>query len=153
MYSPVSILSVLGYPRSLSQAQYLWDISSDVSCIHISLARWVAIKKLSGRRECSVCKKSFNLTDVITSGYYMPAILPTQESCSSFGESRIVSKCISEFTCREDDTEEVIGRRLSEYDEKTNPLLDFFASKGALKVLDVTRGIADTDKLIDLMTK
>ena len=48
----------------------------------------------------------------------------------------VCDKCGSELVQREDDTPEVIERRLRKYDAETSPLKDFYAQKGLLKSVD-----------------
>lgn len=52
---------------------------------------------------------------------------------------------------RQDDTKEIAEIRYSEYLEKTLPLLTWYEEKKLLKKFDVKKGMADADRLIDIM--
>ncbi|MBQ88353.1 MAG: adenylate kinase [Acidimicrobiaceae bacterium] len=51
---------------------------------------------------------------------------------------------------REDDTEEAIARRLSLYEEQTAPLLDWFAERGLLAMID---GLGEEEQVFSRLTE
>ena len=127
--------------------QYSQERGQETRAIHIDLAEHVIKQKLLGRRSCANCKQSFNLADVLTDGYDMPAILPNPEKCSNG------IACKPQLISRDDDTEEVISHRLDVYRQETAPLLKYFSGKGALRSFIVKKGISETNQLIDVMIK
>ena len=114
--------------------------------IHIDLAESVVKAKLLGRRECTVCKRSFNLADVMTEGYNMPAILPNPENCP-LG----INNCKPVLISRKDDVPDIINKRIEVYNDETRPILEFFADRNLLTNFVVKKGISDTDDLIHTM--
>ena len=138
-----------GFPRTVSQALALHHSlpKDEFVAIHIILEKWVAVEKTLGRRICTTCKQSFNVADVLTQGYNMPAILPSVTTCPLWA----TGGCIPKLTSRVDDTREITERRYQEYMEKTTPLLDFYENRNQLRTFRIQKGLSDTDKLIDLM--
>lgn len=151
--SKTSVTLILdGFPRTVGQAEALsrecQNLSFDV--INIQMERWVAVKKLLGRVSCNKCGKNFNTCDIVTQGYEMPAILPTQETCPHGLASNICSSFLVDK--RNDDNEETIARRFDLYEAKTAPVVQYYKNKNMLKDFWVKRGIADTKALIDVMS-
>jgi adenylate kinase len=113
-----------GFPRTLPQAQLLESIAMElghrISVISIEVPRDLLFKRLAGRRTCSACGAIYHV---------------------DFKPSKIEGVCDLDgqplFT-RSDDNEEAIARRLALYDEKTRPLLDYYAESGRLNRVDGT---------------
>ena len=64
----------------------------------------------------------------------MPPILPKVEGiCDNCGAT-------NSLTQRPDDNEEVVIRRLREYAQETEPLINYYENKGLLKIFKVTGG-------------
>jgi len=62
--------------------------------------------------------------------------------------------CGTALTARKDDTKEVMIKRLKEYREKTEPVIDFYKKKGLLKVFDANRSFPDLkNDLINFFNK
>ena len=137
-----------GYPRTLAQAQFLTCQESFFSiptiAINIVLDKSVIVEKLLGRKICKNCGLDFNTADVWRDGFEMPAILP-HCNCPQ-GKN-----CEQELVSRADDTEEIIFRRLNDYELNAEPLLEHFRKLKCLRVFQVKRGLADTNDLIDVM--
>jgi len=105
-----------GYPRTLPQARVLGDMlrRRGVSpvVVHLKVDYNEIISRLSGRRQCPLCKTLYNL------GTNPPKV---DEICDVDGTGLVT---------RPDDSEAVIRQRLEEYEFQTRPLLDFFRSSG-----------------------
>lgn len=145
-----------GYPRTISQAASLLEMFSvpqhsviPLAVIDIQLERNVAIEKLLGRRLCSTCGLSFNFSHIVTETYDMPAMLPDIEECS---KQRGVA-CEMNLVKRDDDTRETIEFRYKEYEKEILPVLTYFHNLDLLHTFTVERGIADSDKLRELMSE
>ena len=114
-----------GFPRTAPQAELLETIARQqghrIAVISIEAPRDVIFKRLAGRLTCRENGHIFNI-------YFKPST--TNGFCDLDG---------SELLKRSDDTEEAIARRLSEYDQKTKPLLAYYADSGRLKVVDGSR--------------
>lgn len=113
-----------GFPRTLPQVRLLESIAEQlghqIHVISIEVPRELLFKRLAGRRTCSSCGAIFNI-------YFHPSKI--EGVCDLDGHSL--------FT-RSDDNEDAIAQRLALYDEKTRPLLDYYAESGRLRKIDGT---------------
>lgn len=138
-----------GYPRTLGQAQAFDATFKDelnrFKVVDIKLKNEIAIAKLLGRRLCTTCNGSFNMADIITDGYYMPAILPSKEICS------LGAKCSPKLEMRGDDTASTILARIEVHDQHSAPILDYYRQNGKLSTFHVFKGVKDVDALISLI--
>lgn len=107
-----------GYPRNLSQAEYLDDITDLDGVFSLAVSRDELMARLTGRRVCSECGTSYHVE-------FNP---PETEG--------VCDVCGSELIQREDDTEEVVENRLEEYDENTEPVIEFYREQGDLVEID-----------------
>ena len=128
-----------GYPRTIPQADALGEILKEInkpldSVINIEVTDEELVKRLSGRRSCT-CGESYHLM-------FNP---PKQEG--------LCNACGSELYQRDDDKEEVIRQRLSVYNDKTKPLIDYYSNAGLLVNVDGTASVdsvlADICKIMD----
>lgn len=114
-----------GFPRTSPQAQLLEKVAErqghQITVISIDVPRDILFKRLAGRIMCRDNGHVFNT-------YFKPSA--TDGFCDIDG---------SELIKRSDDTEDAIARRLSEYDAKTKPLLNYYADTERLKIVDGTR--------------
>jgi adenylate kinase len=104
-----------GYPRTIKQAEELEKITSIDVVIYLNIPEWLILKRLSSRVTCKKCGKIYNLLN----------IKPKREG--------ICDGCGGELIRRNDETEEVIKKRLKEYEEKTKPIMENYKKKGILK--------------------
>jgi len=108
-----------GFPRTVEQARAL-DATLDslaikldgVVNIVVPLEKLMA--RLTGRRVCKGCGASYHVI-------FNPP--QTEGKCNS---------CQGELYQRTDDNEESVGTRLRAYEEKTQPLIDYYKEKGLL---------------------
>jgi adenylate kinase len=77
------------------------------------------MKRLTGRRSCSVCGEIYNI-------YSKP---PKSDNVCDFHPE-------TQLTHRADDNEESVSTRLATYDEQTKPLLDYYENSGRLSKVD-----------------
>ncbi len=120
-----------GFPRTVEQAEKLDEILAQKGkkvdlVINLTTPREEIITRMINRRVCSnqECKATYNLR-------MHP---PVKEG--------ICDKCGAELVQREDDSnEESIRNRLKIYDEKTSPLVDYYAAKGVLRTEEVSEAI------------
>lgn len=109
-----------GYPRTAVQAGQLEELSKEqgreIQAIEVDIAREELVKRLTGRRSCSVCGEIYNI-------YSKP---PKNDTvCDLHPETQL--------THRADDNEESVSTRLATYDELTKPLLDYYEKSGRLQ--------------------
>ena len=130
-----------GFPRTLVQAEGL-DKALEENGKKLELVILVdasndqIVERLSGRRVCGKCGATYHIVN-------MP---PKQEG--------VCDKCGGEVAQRKDDTKEVILDRLKTYDEQTKPLIDYYKSKGILKIVPgFTESQEERLKMIDAMVK
>lgn len=134
-----------GFPRTVPQAEFLETASEGLVAVNITMEKEVAIEKLLARRTCVTCGDSFNIANIIRDDYDMPALLPDKSKC------KLREDCNPIFEMRNDDNREVIERRFEEYSRKTEPLLNYYGSRGRLINFQVKKGVKDTDALLAQM--
>ena len=109
-----------GFPRTVNQAQALAAFENLDAVVNFVLDDAEIIARLSGRRVCKSCGTGFHLTS-----------LPPQKP-------GICDKCGGELIQRKDDEAGSIQERLKVYICSTQPLIDWYASKGLLKNIDAS---------------
>lgn len=107
-----------GFPRTQQQAQALEDMGFSLDAvINIQVPTEALIERLGGRRSCPSCGATYHVT------YEKPQ------------QEGVCDKCGTALIQREDDKPEAIINRMSVYDTKTKPLIDFYRQLG--KVVDI----------------
>jgi len=130
-----------GFPRTLGQARFVDRMlqakgKGDPLVFDIRVDRDLLVKRLTGRRTCSVCGRIYNI-------YFNP---PRVEG--------ICDKEGGELLQRADDSEESIRQRLVAYEQQTTPLIDYYRTRGVLQEVDGNRSPeAITRELIDFLEK
>ena len=122
-----------GFPRTNRQAEALDEElekrgRSLTSALLIEADKDTVVERLSGRRVCVKGQHNFHMT-------FDPP--KHSERCDVDG-SRLVQ--------RDDDKPEVIQNRLEQYQEKTEPLIEYYERKGILRRIDGSR---EADKVSD----
>jgi inorganic pyrophosphatase len=110
-----------GFPRTVEQAEALTRILADVEldrAVVIDVPFEVARARLLARRVCAGCGRIYSVTR------------------ASGLETWTCGACGGEVSRRADDTEETVTRRLTLYDEQTKPLLEWFARRDQLLVVN-----------------
>ena len=111
-----------GFPRNLAQARALDELLGRLqkpldAVLVLDVERAELVRRIAGRRTCKQCGRIFN---VFTSP---PA---PNEKCPQSGGPH-------ELYQRPDDNEATVTERLKVYEEKTQPLVDFYAARGILR--------------------
>lgn len=113
-----------GFPRTIPQAEELKKLLTKLSMkldavINIDVPKEVILDRLTTRRTCSNpdCQEIYNI-----------------KSKPPSPEGKCL-KCGSPAVQRADETVEAITKRLETYNEKTAPLIDFYAKEGLLKTI------------------
>ncbi len=113
-----------GYPRNLSQAKYLSEITELSAAIFLDVGEDELVRRLTGRR-----------MDPETGDIYHTEFnMPDDEAV----ETRLVQ--------RDDDTEKVVRDRLEVYYENTKPVIEHYREAGELVEVD---GEAHPDDVFD----
>lgn len=122
-----------GFPRTSAQAQTLDSFASLNAVMNIKVADEVLIRRISGRRACKECNATFDVK------------MTKDGKCP---------KCDGEIYTRDDDKEETVKKRISVYNEKTQPLIDYYAKKGIVHDIDGDRDIGDiTEEIVAILNK
>jgi len=106
-----------GFPRTVPQAKALDDIVNVDYVIDIESSEEIIIKRLTSRKQCIDCKKIYGIN-----------VPPKKEG--------VCDVCGGHLYQRDDDREEVIRERLKVYENQTKPLIDYYKTKGILKIVD-----------------
>jgi adenylate kinase len=128
-----------GFPRTEKQALDLEELLDALgkpldAAILMDVDFDILLKRLTGRRTCSLTGKLLNI-------YFS-----TQEEldeCQGAG---------GELIQRADDNEETIANRLEVYRKQTEPLVDFYSSRGRLKTVAAEGSIDDVyERLLEIL--
>ncbi|EXB88488.1 putative adenylate kinase 1 [Morus notabilis] len=126
-----------GFPRTIRQAEILEGVIDIDLVINLKLREDALLAKCLGRRICSECGGNFNIACIDIKGedgkpgIYMPPLDPPPH-------------CASKLITRSDDTEEVVKERLRVYNEMSQPLEEFYRSRGKLLEFDLPGGIPES---------
>lgn len=114
-----------GFPRTLKQVHLMeetWPKRLQIDAVvDLDVPKQVCKEKLLGRRFCTKCGGNYNVHAVHILGFHLPAQLP--QDCDCNGEF---------FTSRPDDVENVVDERLDAHFRETEPILDYFDTRGRL---------------------
>ena len=115
-----------GFPRTPAQAAMLEKVAAEqnkkIQAIEIEVPRELLAKRMVGRRNCPVCGEIYNI-------YFKP---PKSDNVCDFHPE-------AQLNHRSDDNLDTVQARLTTYEEQTRPLLDYYAGKSVLHVVDGTR--------------
>ncbi|KAG0461898.1 hypothetical protein HPP92_020374 [Vanilla planifolia] len=126
-----------GFPRTIRQAEILEGVTCIDLVINLKLREEVLVEKCLGRRICSQCGGNFNVASINMKGengkpgITMPPLLPPPQ-------------CASKLITRADDTEEVVKERLRVYTDMSQPVEEFYRSRGKLLEFDLPGGIPES---------
>lgn len=114
-----------GFPRTVCQAEGLAEMSSgaisDWTVFSIEVPRNELLRRLSGRRWCPRCQATYHVT----------SNPPKEKDVCDVDGAALVQ--------RDDDREEVVARRLEEYEEQTAPLIGYYRERAGLVEIDGNR--------------
>ncbi len=122
-----------GFPRNTNQAQVLDQILVEKkmpldAVLELKINHAEIVKRLSGRRTCRGCGASSHIE------FEKPKL------------AGVCDKCQGELYQREDDKEEVVTRRLEIYTDQTAPIVEFYKSKGLLKIISALGEVSEITK-------
>lgn len=119
-----------GFPRTIPQAKALDEMGIVIDkVIDIEVPDEKIVSRMSGRRVCKACGSSYHTE------YKKPAV------------EGICNACGGELVRRKDDAPETVLERLKVYHEETEPLKEFYASKGKLVIVEGQEDVEDTTAL------
>lgn len=117
-----------GFPRTLVQANALegFIAANDANLVRVVVLECdeeEIVRRLSGRRSCSVCGNVYHLE-------YNPPV--NSGRCDADG---------AELIQRRDDVEDVIKQRMVIYGQRTKPLVEFYERKGLVTRVNANQPI------------
>jgi adenylate kinase len=119
-----------GFPRTVRQAEELREMGVDLDvAVSIEVPDEVIVERMSGRRVCASCGLSYHTND------------------NPSKDGKTCDRCHTELTQRADDAAEVVLNRLETYHEKTEPLKEYYAQSGKLKIVEGQEEVKDTSAL------
>ena len=115
-----------GFPRNVAQAEAFESICEMDCVLLFDVPDEVIKRRLTGRRACSDCGKT----------YHIDSNPPRTEN--------ICDACGGKLIQRSDDSEQTIAARLKVYHEETEPLIEFYKTRGKVKVIPGDLDVAQT---------
>jgi len=128
-----------GFPRTLKQAQGLEDLLEEIgkpldAAVLMDIDFDILMKRLTGRRTCSTTGKLLNI--------YFSSKEEIDECRNAGGE----------LIQREDDNEATIADRLDVYRRHTEPVVEYYRSRGRLKAIDADGSVDEVyERLLDAL--
>ena len=123
-----------GFPRNLFQAEALTKAMADEGgidyAIHLTIEDEQIVKRMAGRRVCSVCGASYN-----TNGL-MPKV------------DGVCDRCGGPVVQRADDAPETVLKRLAVYHEQTEPIVEYYREIGTEAPVDGSLPMDETYALL-----
>ena len=118
-----------GVPRTLAQAEALDKMGVRIDhVVSIELSDEEVESRMTGRRVCGSCGASYHIT----------ANPPKVEN--------VCDECGGALTIRKDDNPETVKNRLAVFHAETEPLKDFYAKLGLLKLVEGNQPIEDATR-------
>ncbi len=118
-----------GFPRNMAQAEALEQFNPPDAVINISVPLEKIEKRITGRRICAKCGKSFHVN-----------FIGNVESCPD---------CKGELIIRKDDNVTAVRERLNVYKSSTEPLIEFYSKLNKLKNIDGDKSIEQVFEQIE----
>ena len=115
-----------GFPRNLAQAEALETMLAGLgkpldALVQLEVDPAELVRRISGRRTCRQCGRVFNI--------YTAPPGDNDALCPKTGAAH-------ELFQRPDDNEATVAERLRIYEEKTRPLVEYYAQRGRLQLID-----------------
>ncbi len=119
-----------GFPRTIPQAEALDELSVEIDfALSIEVADEKIVQRMSGRRSCPNCGMTYHIE-----------FKPSKDNKTCDG-------CGTELVIRNDDKPETVLERLKIYHDQTEPLKEYYASKGKLVTVEGQDELKDTTAL------
>ena len=117
-----------GFPRTVEQAEALDGISAPDAVVEINVPDERLLARLTGRRVCQKCSGTYHI--------------------SKLTDEKVCPVCGGALIQRDDDKPETVQNRLSVYHDQTQPLIDYYEKKGALRTVDGTKDMNEVFQAI-----
>ncbi len=135
---PVKGVILDGFPRTVQQAQFLEGLLAELGlprpvAVHLDISADGLLRRLTGRRQCAACGEVYNLSSRPSS---------KGSRCEKDGGALIQ---------RDDDTEEVILRRLKQFESYSAPLIEYYEGVGYRRIAADGESKAISAELIEAL--
>ena len=133
-----------GFPRTQRQAEALSSLMRDLATpidavVLFEVGAEELVRRISGRRTCSLCNKVFNI-------YSAPPSSPATDCVAGSSEHQLFQ--------RKDDEEATVKERLRVYEENTRPVLSYYSNAGVLRTVSAEGSLEDiTQRLLDALAQ
>lgn len=122
-----------GFPRTIAQAEALTDAGVEIDkVLSLEVDDEIIVERLTGRRECKSCGTPYHIKN---------KPVPADGKCVVCGGSDIIQ--------RADDNEETIRNRIKVYHEQTEPIKEYYASRGKVVTVDSSGTVDQTNAAVD----
>jgi adenylate kinase len=128
-----------GFPRTQAQAEGLGALMKELgtpldSVVLFEVGDDELVRRISGRRTCSLCNKVFNV-------FTAPPASPATDCIEGSSEHQLFQ--------RKDDEEATVKERLRVYEEKTRPVLSYYSGSGLLRTVRAEGSLEEiTERLL-----
>jgi len=127
-----------GFPRTIAQAEALGRVLAKLGraplrVIDVQVAEAVLHDRLGGRLSCPKCGATFHVK--------LNPPTKAEGQCDN---------CGAQLITRADDRPEAITQRLTEYNQKTAPLIDYYSQAKLLRSVD---GVGDLEVVLDRIVR
>jgi adenylate kinase len=114
-----------GFPRTQAQAEGLTVLTQELgtpidAVVLFDLGAEELVRRISGRRTCSLCNKVFNI-------FSAPPDVPAVDCVPGSNQHQLFQ--------RKDDEEATVKERLRVYEENTRPVLSYYSDAGLLRTV------------------
>jgi adenylate kinase len=128
-----------GFPRNIEQATALDSMLGKIeqpldAVVLMEVDRAELVRRISGRRTCRDCGRVFNVDTAGGGG--------ADEACPKVNGPHQLFQ-------RPDDNEHTVAERLKVYEEKTQPLVEFYRGQGLLRAIKAEGSVVDVAKRLD----
>ena len=133
-----------GFPRTQTQAEALTQLMNDLgtpldAVVLFDVSDAELVRRISGRRTCSLCNKVFNI-------HTAPPSSPATDCVPESTEHQLFQ--------RKDDEEATVAERLRVYAQQTQPVLSYYSDAGLLRTVRAEGALEDiTQRLRDALSQ
>ncbi len=121
-----------GFPRTRAQAEALSEMGLELDAVlNIKVSDEEVVRRLGGRVSCPACGAVYHEI------FNPPTAANTCDACGHEG-----------LVKRDDDQEATILKRLESYWAQTNPLVEYYRSKGVLVDIDGERSPSEVEQSV-----
>ncbi|MEO8016424.1 MAG: adenylate kinase [Pseudomonadota bacterium] len=131
-----------GFPRTQTQAEALTRLMIDLgtpidAVVLFNVGDAELVRRISGRRTCSLCNKVFNI-------HTAPPSSPATDCVAGSSEHQLFQ--------RKDDEEATVAERLRVYSNQTKPVLAYYSDAGLLRTVQAEGALEEiTQRLLDVL--